>query len=100
MEKNKIFDATEFKNVKEIIYDCVYKFNEKPVFVIKHKENEEVNYENISYRRFLEDINKLGTAFFDMGLKGKRVAVIGKNRYEWILTHLANLLRWNCFRST
>ena len=27
-----------------------------------------------------------------MNLKGKRVAIIGKNRYEWVLTHLANML--------
>ncbi len=92
MEKNKIYDATEFNNVKEIVYDMAEKFSEKAAFVIKHKENDKVNYENVSYTRLLEDINKLGTAFFDMGLKGKRVAVIGRNRYEWILTHLANLL--------
>ncbi len=30
-----------------------------------------------------------GTAFLKMGLKGKRVAVIGENRYEWGLSYLA-----------
>ena len=25
----------------------------------------------------------LGTALIDMGLKDKRIAVIGENRYEW-----------------
>ena len=68
------------------------KFNESTAFIIKHKEKDQINYENVSYTRLLGDINKLGTAFFDMGLKGKRVAVIGRNRYEWILTHLTNLL--------
>ena len=27
-----------------------------------------------------------------MGLKNKRVAIVGRNRYEWVLTHLTNLL--------
>ncbi len=92
MENFKIFDATEFKDVKEIIYYAAKKYSEQIAFVIKHKHEKEVSYENITYSKMLEDINKLGTAFFGMGLKGKRVAIIGKNRYEWVLTHLANLL--------
>ena len=92
MKNDNYFNPTEFKDIKEIIYNSAYKFNEKTAFVIKHKQGKEINYENISYRRLLEDINRLGTAFFDMGLKGKRIAIIGKNRYEWVLAHLANLL--------
>ncbi len=92
MEKIKIYEATEYNNVKEIIYSSAKKYNEQIAFVIKHKNQNEVSYENITYTQLLEDINKLGTCFYNMGLKGKRIAIIGKNRYEWVLTHLANLL--------
>ena len=92
MERDHLFEATEFNNIKEVIYDAVKKFNEKEVFVIKHKDGKEVSYENISYNRMLEDINGLGTELFEMGYKGKRIAVIGKNRYEWVLAHLTNLM--------
>lgn len=92
MEENKIFEAKEFNNIKEIIYNCADKYNEKIAFTIKHQENKQIIYENITYKKFLEDINKLGTTLYDMGLKGKRVAVIGKNRYEWAVSHLSNLL--------
>ena len=34
-------------------------------------------------------INGLGTALIHMGLKGKRIAVIGENRYEWEIAYLA-----------
>lgn len=27
-----------------------------------------------------------------MGLKNKRIAIVGRNRYEWVLAHLTNLL--------
>ena len=91
METKAIYEATEYKNVKEIILNSAEKFNEKPVFTIKHKNKENVEYEDISYTRLLQDIYNLGTGFFNIGLKGKRVAVIGKNRYEWVLTHLTNL---------
>ena len=92
MGKKTSFEATEFNNVKEIIYNVADKYAEQDAFVIKEQEGKDVKYKNITYKAFLEDINKLGTAFFNMGLKKQRVAVIGKNRYEWILTHFTNLL--------
>lgn len=92
MENKKIFEAKEFQNIKEIIYNSVELYGEQTAFVIKHKEGKEVSYDNVTYGRLLEDVNKLGTAFFDMGLQNKRIAIIGKNRYEWAITHLANML--------
>lgn len=92
MNNKKIFDVPEFNNIKEIIYHSAQKYAEKIAFVIKHKKDKEIEYENISYTRLLEDINKLGTALYNRGFKGKRIAVIGKNRYEWALSHFANLL--------
>lgn len=88
----KIFEATEFKNIKEIIYHSAEVYAKNIAFIIKHKEEKQVNYEDVTYERLLKDINKLGTAFYNMGLKAKRVAIIGKNRYEWVISHLANLL--------
>lgn len=92
MKKDIIFESTEFKNIKEIIYNSARKYENQIAFVIKHQENKKVSYENITYKQFLEDINKCGTALYNMGLKGKRVAIIGKNRYEWVLAHFSNLL--------
>ncbi len=82
-------EVKEYKNIREIIYESAENFKDKIAFVIKHKANE---YENITYKKFLEDINKLGTSLFKMGLKNKRIAVIGRNRYEWVLSHVSNLL--------
>lgn len=92
MKKNKIYDAIEFNNIKEIIYNSAEKFKEKTALVIKHKKDDKTEYENISYNRLLEDINALGTELYDIGYKNKRIAIIGRNRYEWILAHLSNLL--------
>lgn len=92
MNREKYFEATEFENIKELIYDAVQKYNEKTAFVIKHKKEKEVSYENVSYTRLLEEVNHLGTKFYDLGYKDKRVAIVGRNQYEWVLTHIANLL--------
>lgn len=88
----KIFDATEFNNIKEIIYNSAKKYKDNLAFVIKNKEEKNTTYENVTYKRLLEDVNKLGTALYSLGLKAKRVAIIGKNRYEWVVSYLASLL--------
>ncbi len=82
----------EFNNIKEIIYNSAKCYKENIAFTIKHKNGKEVKYEDVTYKRLLEDINRLGTALYSLGYKGKRIAVIGKNRYEWVIAHLCNLL--------
>lgn len=89
---NMLYEATEFNNIKEIIYNSAKKFSNQIAFVIKHQENKKVTYENITYEKLLKDINGFGTALYNKGLNKKRVAIIGKNRYEWVVSHLANLL--------
>ena len=92
MEREKYFEATEFTNIKELIQDAVSKYKEKTAFVIKHKEEKMVSYEEVSYTRLLEEVNQLGTKFYDLGYQEKRVAIVGRNCYQWALAHLTNLL--------
>ena len=82
----------EFKDIKEIIYNSAKKYANNIAFIIKHQEGKNKTYENITYKKLLEEINYLGTKLYAMGLKSKRIAVIGRNRYEWALGHLTNLL--------
>ncbi len=92
---NNLYNAQEFNNIKEIIYNSVEQYSKNIAFVIKHTENKKIEYENITYKQLLEDINKLGTAVYSLGFKGKRIAVIGRNSYEWSIAHLSNLLGGN-----
>lgn len=92
MKNEKLHDAIEFKDLKEIIYNSVEKYGDCLAFTIKHQKGKDFEYEDITYKKFLEDVNKLGTAMHSIGIKGKKVAIIGKNCYEWAITHFANLL--------
>ena len=94
MEREKYFDAVNYENIKELIYGISYKYNNKTAFIIKHKDKDKdkVTYENISYTKLLQDINNLGTKYYDLGFQNKRIAIVGRNRYEWALAHLTNLL--------
>lgn len=92
MERERYFESTEFENIKEIIYNSAKVYKNNTAFIVKHKEGKDVSYENISYQALLEDVNGLGTKLYELGYKNKRIAIVGRNRYEWVLAHLANLL--------
>ena len=94
--KNKkdkyFFEYPDFQNVKEIIYDSVSKYPNNTAFILKEKKNEDVEYINITFKEFLDDINNLGTGLYNLDLKNKRIAIISKNRYEWVLSFTSTLL--------
>ena len=46
-------------------------------------------FEEITYKEYVNDINSLGTALISIGLKDKRIGVIGENRKEWELSYLS-----------
>lgn len=82
----------KLKNIKEIIYASAKKFSDNIAFTTKIKKGDNITYKNTTYKELLEDVNGFGTALYNKGLKKERVAILGRNRYEWVVAHLANLL--------
>lgn len=85
-------NVKEYENIKDMVIDVSSKRRNQTIFIKKYKEEKETRYENITYDKFLKDIQAFGTDLYKLGLKDKRVAVIGRNRYEWIVAHLSVLL--------
>ena len=92
MKKEKFREATRFENIKEIIYNSVKLYPNHVAFVTKIIKDKGVEYKNTTYKKLLDEINALGTALYNLKLKGKRIAICGRNRYEWALSHLSCLL--------
>ena len=76
----------EVKNLKEMLNLTKDLYGKKPAFKLK---DENGKYREITHKIVREEIDKLGTALLTLGLKGKRVAVIGENRYEWEIAYLS-----------
>ena len=58
----------------------------------KYKENIEdknTKYVEKKYSQVIKDVKAFATALLDLGFKGKRIALIGENRYEWCISYLA-----------
>ena len=88
-KRMNIYEAKEFDNLREVIKNAVQEHPNNNAFIIKEVDGKEPKYRNITYKEFDKEIDSLGTKFINLGLKGKRIAIIGKNRYEWILSYLA-----------
>ena len=79
MIREKIYEANECENIREIIYETTKKYENNIAFTLKHKDGKNNKYEDITYKQFLDEVNSLGTKLFDMGYKNKRIAIVGKN---------------------
>lgn len=91
MNNNKSFK--KFRDIKQLIYNSAKLYPNNIAFTTKIKDtNNETEYINHTYTDLLNDINAFGTSLYKLGLKNKRVAVIGYNCYEWAVAHLSNLL--------
>lgn len=89
--KNMLYEAKEFKNLREIIKNSVEKYQYNNAFIIKNKQGSKEKYTEITYSQFGLDIDSLGSSLVKRGLKGKRIAVISPNRYEWMVSYLATI---------
>ena len=89
-EKSRIvYEVEEIKDFKELITRAYQKYPENTAYKYKIKNNNEVEYVTKTYSELKKDIEALSTKLLQMGLSGKKVAVIGNNRYEWCTTYLA-----------
>ncbi len=90
-KRMELYNAKEFGNIREIIKNAVKEYPDNNAFILKETNGKDVEYKNITYKQMDKQIDCLGTSLVSKGLKGKRIAVIGKNCYEWVISYLAVL---------
>lgn len=86
MKNIPLYEVRQISSLKDMIEQSAKLYAQKPAFLMKEKGNPD--YVPVSYKKFKEDIDALGTALISLGLKDKRIALIGENRYEWSTTYL------------
>lgn len=80
-------DIREIVTLKDMLAGSVEQYPKNPAFWVKEKKGQP--YVPINYQLLQHDVNALGTKLTEMGLSGKRIAVMGQGCYEWIVTYLA-----------
>lgn len=76
------YENAEVNSFKELIQNSVKQYQNKSAF--KYKIGKDIF--NKSYIEFGAEIDALGTALHHLGLRDKRFAIIGENRYEWAVS--------------
>lgn len=82
----KIYDYLKINDLKDMLNKTGKLYADRTAYKIKVEEGK---YQTYTHKEVRDMINNLGTALINLGLKGKRIAVIGENRYEWEIAYLS-----------
>lgn len=86
MAKGIYKSDVEYSDLKDMINGVASRFSTEPVFKYETKG---VKTE-VSFERFKKDIDGFGTYLFSKGYNGdKKIAVLGENSYNWIVTYFS-----------
>lgn len=91
--KKIVYPVEKFESIKDMLYQAVKRTPDRVLF--KFKENKEVR--DVTFTEFLDDVNALGTALCDLGVKETHVAMLGANSYKWLNVYLTALISDNVF---
>ena len=85
--RKPIHEFTRFENIKDMLKKSGEQFGDRPAYI--YKTDVEGKFREITHKQFRKEVDCLGTALINLGLKDKRIAVISENRYEWGMAYLA-----------
>lgn len=85
--KDVLYEYRPITDLKDMVDSSAQLFSEKDAYLVKNTPGGQ--YIPIKYGQFKKDIDGLGTKLTDMGLRGRKIAVIGENSYKWLVTYLA-----------
>ena len=88
----KVYDnSKKLNSFRELLEDSAEKFKDKNAFIIKEKMEKEPKYKYVTYNDLKNDVDNFSQGLVKLGLMHKRIAIIGKNSYEWALTFVSIL---------
>ena len=79
-------EVLKITDLKDMLKKTNELYGDKVAYKLRDKNG---GYKIITHKEVREEIDALGTSLINMGLKGKRIAVIGENRYEWEMAYLS-----------
>jgi len=83
--KIETYNEPRFTDFRQLINHSADKYGKRIAFKIKTSNC----YVYITYKQLKERFYTLCNEFIALGLQGKRIAIIGKNSFEWVLSYLA-----------
>lgn len=112
MKNGPLYDVREISDLKEMLRQSAAEFADSTAFLVKDPrataekadlqslaavdegkaENERsLPYLPITYRKFSNDVDAMGTWLMDQGIEDMRVAILAETRYEWYVSYLSTV---------
>ena len=82
----RVYKSRKINNFRELVFYSINNYENNIAYKYKNKPSD-TEIITKTYKEAGEDIKAFGTALLNRD--AKKVAVIGKNRYEWCITYLA-----------
>lgn len=82
-----LYEVTAYTNLRQLMEDRAVKLPDKPVFSYMDYRKEK-KY-NISSSQFLNEMQQYGTWLFAQGYRKTKIAILGENSYQWLLSFLS-----------
>ncbi len=82
----KRYESRSIISLKDMLKKSVEQYGDHAAFKVRIEDD---RFKSVSYIEYQNDVNAIGTALINLGLKGKTIAVIGENSYKWCVSYLA-----------
>lgn len=81
------YQTWRIADLRDMLKKCDMRYGDRIAFNFRREPHDQT--ESKTYHQFIQDIDAFGTALMKLGLSGSHIAIIGENRYEWIVAYLA-----------
>lgn len=85
--KEPLYEVREITTLRDLFESSTTLYENNVAFLQKYGLN--ASYKEITYKEYKDDVYSFATGLLKLGLKDKRIAVIGESRYEWVCTYTA-----------
>ena len=90
-KSRKVHEAQKINNYRELLKRVEKNFSSNIAYKYKKDpSSKEPEYIEKTYKDVVKDIKYLATGLLNMKLEGKKIALVGNNRYEWCISYLAS----------
>ncbi len=79
------YPTRQVTDMKDMIRSSTTLFRDIPAYLQKDKPGG--TFQPVTYGEVREKMDALGTRLLDLGLSGKKIAVVGESCWQWILTY-------------
>ena len=83
------YPVREVTDLKDMVFKSTELYKDHAAYLQKDRPGG--TFQPVTYGRFRDELEALGTRLLDLGLQGKKIAVIGESCYQWILTYFTTV---------